>query len=260
MHPLGLRSGCCLRFGLGVVQRRGSGGAVALTGPAPVRPSLDDDVVDVGFHLGSLRTCRPGRAAVMQATLSESPSRLPEVMRHVSGLTSAQINDFADLLKQIELPHVIRASQVVADRVGFLTALEQLLFDPGSRDEFLEKKQLHPLVEAHPWMFGAEWSIAASEVTLASAFARHLAALRPDDASAGHLSSSARRIDMLLTAGVKDDRRHRRLVVELKRANTVLDREHPISSRTTHGCSRPTTSSPATGWPARRSRSVWSTT
>lgn len=163
---------------------------------------------------------------LMQATLSESPSRLPEVMRHVRGLTPAQISDFADLLKQIELPNIIRASQVVADRVGFLTALEQLLFDPGSRDQFLEKKQLHPLMEAHPWMFGAEWSIAASEVTLASAFARHLAALRPDDASASNLSNSARRIDMLFTAGVKDDRRHRRLVVELKRANTVLDREH----------------------------------
>lgn len=163
---------------------------------------------------------------LMQATLSESPSRLPEVMRHVRGLTNQQIGEFADLLKQIGLPNIIRASQVVADRVGFLTALEQLLFDPTSRAEFLEKQQLHPLMEAHPWLFGAEWSIAASEVTLTSAYARHLGELRPDDPAPTDLPKDARRIDMLFTAGVKDDRRHRRLVVELKRASAELDRPH----------------------------------
>jgi hypothetical protein len=163
---------------------------------------------------------------LMQATLSESPSRLPEVMRHVRGLTNEQISEFADLLEQIDLPSIIRASQVVTDRVGFLTALEQLLFDPESRTQFLEKQQLHPLLEAHPWLFGAEWSIAASEVTLTNAYVRHLAELRSDEERPASVPKDARRIDLLFTAGVRDDRRHRRLVVELKRANTVLSREH----------------------------------
>ena len=102
-----------------------------------------------------------------------------------------------------------------------------MLFDRLIRDEFLEKQQLHPLVEAHPWLFGAEWSIAASEVTITNAYSRHLALLRPDEPQPGTPTTrDARRIDLLFTAGVKDDRRHRRLVVELKRANTVLDRDH----------------------------------
>ena len=164
---------------------------------------------------------------LMRTTLNESPSRLPEVMKHVHGLTATQVDEFADLLKQIELPNIIRAGQVVADRVGFLTALEELLFDPMSSREFVEKKQLHPLIEAHPWMFGSEWSIAASEVTLTTAYRRHIAALRPEEAAdAASHANDARRVDLLYTAAVKDDRRHRRLVVELKRANTVLDRVH----------------------------------
>lgn len=162
---------------------------------------------------------------LMQATLNESPSRLPEVMKHVRGLTASQIDEFADLLKLIELPNIIRAGKEVADRVNFLAALESLLFDSEHRDIFLEKQQLHPLIDAHPWMFGAEWSIAASEVSLTNAYARHIDALRPEDApERGKPKTDDRRIDLLYTAGVKDDRRHRRLVVELKRANKQLDR------------------------------------
>ena len=75
---------------------------------------------------------------------------------------------------------------MLTDRIDFRLALDELLHGVEHRDLFLERDQLHRLVEKNPWIFGNEWSLVRSEASLVSALREHLKILRPDDPEGHH--------------------------------------------------------------------------
>lgn len=164
---------------------------------------------------------------MMQATFKESPDDAIQVIARIKGLDPSEVQEFRELLDRTPLSRVIRASKMLTDRIDFLLALDELLHGVEHRDLFLERDQLHRLVEKNPWIFGNEWSLVRSEASLVSALREHLKILRPDDpeeVDPAEVDRGKRRVDMLFAGATNEHRRTRRLVVELKRASITLGR------------------------------------
>ena len=162
---------------------------------------------------------------MMHKTFKESPDDAIHVIAEVKGLDQEEIREFRELLKRTPLSRVIHSSKLLADRIDFLLALDELLHGEEYRDDFLETAHLHRLIEKNPWVFGNHWNMVRSEAALTSVMREHLALLRPDDqADVGvdDIEGSRRRVDLLFSGVIAEHQRRRRLVVELKRASVEL--------------------------------------
>jgi len=162
--------------------------------------------------------------SLLQSAFQENPDDALSILEKIQGLPSSKLEDFRDLLERTSLSHIVSASKEVADRIDLVHALREFLYSEEHRARFLERGQLHHLCEKNPWLFGSEWTLMQSEVSLATAMREHLGRLRPELDDAAPLDGDNRRIDMLLTGTVPEKGRMRRLVVELKRASIALGR------------------------------------
>lgn len=162
---------------------------------------------------------------MMHTTFKESPDDAIHVIAKVKGLDQEEIREFRDLLDRTPLSRVVRSSKLLADRIDFLLALDELLHGEAHRDQFLETAHLHRLIEKNPWVFGNQWNMVRSEAGLTSVMREHLALLRPDDpvdVTSNDIERSRRRVDLLFSGVIAEHQRRRRLVVELKRASVEL--------------------------------------
>ncbi|EIE5395432.1 DNA mismatch repair protein, partial [Salmonella enterica] len=133
----------------------------------------------------------------------------------------------AKLLEKTTLPNIIKASQVVSDRLNFLTGLEQLLFDDKTKKKLLERDQLHKLLENEAWLFREDFNLSRSENTLNQVLQYHadkmgitydaeLPVIREDGTTG--------RVDLLLSkARQPREGELEHLVVELKRPTQKID-------------------------------------
>jgi hypothetical protein len=63
------------------------------------------------------------------------------------------------------------------DRLDFIAALSMLVFDPKSKQQLLERSQLHKILENRTWIFGEEFNLSASDKSLTDVLDKHLALL-----------------------------------------------------------------------------------
>jgi len=165
---------------------------------------------------------------LLRQAIEESPGAVQKIIQDVLDLPADKRDDLAALLKRTTLSALINASKVVADRLDFLRGLEILLFDPQSKEQLLERSQLHKILEDHTWIFGEEFALSVSDRSLKDVLKKHLhllgrteepveAVLR-DDGTVGI-------VDLMLSRSIPqsraDEREH--LIVELKRPKKVID-------------------------------------
>lgn len=84
---------------------------------------------------------------LLRHVLEESPRAVQRIIGEVLDLPQERLLEFADLLERTSLASVISASKVVADRLDFLRVIEILLFEAKAKQQFLERSQLHKLLE-----------------------------------------------------------------------------------------------------------------
>jgi hypothetical protein len=165
---------------------------------------------------------------LLRQAIEESPGAVQKIIQDVLDLPADKRDDLAALLKRTTLSALINASKVVADRLDFLRGLDILLFDPQSKEQLLERSQLHKILEDHTWIFGEEFALSVSDRSLKDVLKKHLhllgrteepveAVLR-DDGTVGI-------VDLMLSRSIPqsraDEREH--LIVELKRPKKVID-------------------------------------
>lgn len=180
------------------------------------------------FEASDARSRRLAFRLLKQAVES-SPAAVQEILQDVLQLPLELQSDLAELIKRTPLARIIKASKVVADRLDFLAGLEQLVFDEPSRSTLLERRQLHRILEQETWIFGEEFNLSGSELTLTNVLRKHLASLdielSDDAAPVTTENGKSGRVDLLFGRVVpqpKEDEREY-LVVELKRPIQKLD-------------------------------------
>lgn len=167
---------------------------------------------------------------MLRTAIEKSPEELQVIMNEVLGLPKRKQEELAMLLREASLSSIISAAKTVADRLKFLTGLEQILFDADMKARLKERSQLHKIMEDNTWVFGEEYNLAVSDRGLTAVLRKHRRILGEDiviDGPVRHVSKKAGIVDLMLSRTL---RRHRaeeleHLVVELKRPRVKIGDE-----------------------------------
>lgn len=164
---------------------------------------------------------------LLSQALKDNPNSVRKILSEVLVMSSDDQDSMANLLEKTTLPNIIKASQVVSDRLNFLTGLEQLLFDNKTKKRLVERDQLHKLLENEAWLFREDFNLSRSENTLNQVLQYHadkmgitydpeLPVIREDGTTG--------RVDLLLSkARQPREGELEHLVVELKRPTKKID-------------------------------------
>jgi hypothetical protein len=89
-------------------------------------------------------------------------------------------DDLARLLVRTPMSKLIEANKILTNRLDFLAAFREMVFDPATSKLVKERKELHSILEKELWVFGDEYTLLTSDRGLDEVLARHLATLRPE--------------------------------------------------------------------------------
>ena len=167
---------------------------------------------------------------MLRTAIEKSPEELQIIMNEVLGLPKRMQEELAGLLREASLSSIISAAKIVADRLKFLAALEQILFDTDMKAKLKERSQLHKIVEDNTWLFGEEYNLSVSDKGLTAVLYKHRKILGEDvviDRPVKHVSQKRGIVDLMLSRIL---RRHRadeveHLIVELKRPKVRIGDE-----------------------------------
>ncbi len=165
---------------------------------------------------------------MLRSAIERSPEDLQLILREVIQLPQRQQEELARLLREASLSSIISAAKVVADRLKFLSGLEQIVFVPEMKARLKERTQLHKIVADNTWLFGEEFNLSVNDQSLTEVLRQHRKILGEDfviDEPVKHVNKKRGIVDLMLSKAL---RRHRadevdHLVVELKAPRVKID-------------------------------------
>ncbi|MCX6178765.1 MAG: ATP-binding protein [Chlorobiales bacterium] len=163
---------------------------------------------------------------LLAQALQDNPNSVQRIITELLNLKKEEQEALAELLEATSLSNIISSAKTVANRLDFLVALENLIFDKETKSKLLERDQLHKILEQEAWIFDEEFALSGSEKTLEEVLALHLGELRTEMASDPVLREGGKRgrVDLMFSRMVQprhDERDH--LVVELKRPSQLIN-------------------------------------
>ncbi|AHG62703.1 PDDEXK family nuclease [Advenella mimigardefordensis] len=195
------------------------------------RQVFDILAVNVADHLplfeDSPATSKRFTFRLLAQAIRENPETVRIIMDEVLNLKTEEQDDLARLLKKTTLSKIISSATIVADRLNFVEALSDLLFNKNTRKRLLERDQLHKALEAESWIFREDFHLAGSEKTLEDALAIYrekLGKREDDDGPVLREGNKGGRIDLMLARAIQPTQgTHEYLVVELKRPSQKIN-------------------------------------
>ena len=163
---------------------------------------------------------------LLAQAVQESPDSVQRIITGMLNLKKEEQEALSELMEVTSLSKIISSAKTVANRLDFLVALENLIFDKDTKKKLLERDQLHKILENEAWLFDEEFALSGSEKTLEEVLQMHLGELRATDATEPVLREGGQtgRVDLMLSRMVQprqDERDH--LVVELKRPSQQIN-------------------------------------
>lgn len=213
--------------------------------PYPTTPSSDPveqaeqqlyDVMLVAARsaIGANQRERRMSARLMQIAVQARTEEVDDIIDAVLGLPPDIRGLLRDLLKDTTLASIVKAGGEVRTRLELVVGLRRLLYSSDTAQQMREVDQLHPLVRDNEWLFGEEWRLSRSELSLTNVLRQVVpdtVALESDLAAAGGQvvrgDGKSGRVDLLLQRHFQGpSSKPERLVVELKRPSLKLKAEH----------------------------------
>lgn len=169
---------------------------------------------------------------LLAQAIRENPDSVRTIMEEVLNLRKDEQDDLATLLQKTTLSKIITSAKIVADRLNFVEALSDLLFNKDSKRKLLERDHLHKALEDESWIFKEDFHLAGSEKSLEAALAIYLDKLgkRADEEIGSdpvlREGDKGGRIDLMLARSIQPtEGAHEYLVVELKRPSQKINSE-----------------------------------
>jgi hypothetical protein len=158
---------------------------------------------------------------MLRSAIERGPEELQMILKEVLDLPAKQQKELAALLQETTLSAIITAAKTVADRLKFIAALENVVFDPETKGRIKERTQLHRILAENTWVFGEEYNLWVSDQDLKRVLERHKQYLDPSisiDDPVKVIGKKRGIIDLMFSRVTK---RHRandmeHMVVELK--------------------------------------------
>jgi Histidine kinase-, DNA gyrase B-, and HSP90-like ATPase/Type I restriction enzyme R protein N terminus (HSDR_N) len=178
------------------------------------------------FHLRMLR-----------GAIERGPEELQTILKEVLDLPAKQQKELAALLQETTLSAIITAAKTVADRLKFIAALENIVFDPATKARLKERTQLHKILAENTWVFGEEYHLWVSDRDLKRVLEKHKEYLDPNisiDEPVKVVGKKRGIIDLMFS---RSTRRHRandieHMVVELKAPKVKIGSKEIVQAKT----------------------------
>lgn len=157
---------------------------------------------------------------LLREVLSHDPEGLVPVLDELFRLPKAEQDELRRLLKRTTLSNIVKASAQVSDRLDFLRAIREMVFQPDVAEKVKERSELHKILERETWVFGERFTMMLSDKSLDAVLQRHLSALGREDEE---VATPVRRedgrvgiVDLMLGAARRGSSGREHLVIELK--------------------------------------------
>ena len=162
-------------------------------------------------------------------SLEENPKALQKIIGDVLKLTPEKREELAEVLKETSPDHIISATKIITDRLKFLDGLEELIYSADLKPVMRERAHLHRIIEGETWLFGEEYSLAASDKGLTEVLRKHRALLGEEeiviDEPVVRYDGKKGIVDLMLSRALRvpNKKLQEHLIVELKRPTVKID-------------------------------------
>jgi hypothetical protein len=164
---------------------------------------------------------------LIKEAVKSNPDSLTSILTEVFKLSEEEQNKMASLLEYTTLPSIIDMTQTISNRLLFIHALEQMVYNLEVSKPIKERTQFHKILLKELWVFGEKYALGASDVSLKNVLVKHLKHLKRDDLIPSIPSEATTDLskipDLCLWQQYPvQEERIENLVIELKRPNKVL--------------------------------------
>jgi hypothetical protein len=163
---------------------------------------------------------------LLREALERDPGHLRRVLEEVLELDPARLADLNQLLDRTTLAAIVSAARSITDRLDFLRALHEIIFEREIQARLLERSQLHRILATETWLFGEEYHLVADDESLTNVLRRHLRCLERDAMAAENVTDEhgrTRIVDLMLAKSLEHSANRRgHVVIELKRPSVSI--------------------------------------
>ncbi|WP_168915242.1 hypothetical protein [Microcella flavibacter] len=188
------------------------------------RATFDVIATAVRRHIPNKRDQEKLTLGLLKDTLQRNPDGVKTLLDHYVGLTEGESQELDRLLERTPLSRLIRATTDVTDRLDFLSALREIVFNPEAKGLVKERDHLHKILERESWLFGEQFNMMGSEIGLTRALEQHLSTLGREGESIQKVTKTdgtQGRLDLMFSLAAPEHETKRHLVVELKAPSVV---------------------------------------
>ena len=188
------------------------------------RATFDVVATAVRRHIPKKRGQEKLTLGLLKDTLQRNPDGVKTLLNQYVGLTEGESEELDRLLERTPLSRLIRATTDVTDRLDFLSALREIVFNPEAKGLVKERDHLHKILERESWVFGEQFNMMSSEIGLTRALEQHLSMLGREGESVSKVTKtdgSQGRLDLMFSLAAPEHETKRHLVVELKAPSVV---------------------------------------
>lgn len=157
---------------------------------------------------------------LLREALERDPGHLRRVLEEVLDLDDHKLADLNALLDRTSLAAMVAVARSITDRLDFLRALEEMVFEPAVKGRVLERTQLHRMLATETWVFGEEYHLVADDESLTNVLRRHLRYLERCELAPAPVTDEQGRtriVDLMLAKSLEEaQNRREHLVIELK--------------------------------------------
>jgi hypothetical protein len=174
---------------------------------------------------------------MLRSAIERGPEELQTILKEVLDLPAKKQKELAALLQETTLSAIITAAKTVADRLKFIAALENLVFDPELKGRLKERSQLHKILAENTWVFGEEYNLWVSDKDLKRVLEKHKEHLDPDISIDDPVKVIGKRRGIIDLMFSRVTRRHRandmeHMVVELKAPKVKVGSKEIVQAKT----------------------------
>lgn len=111
---------------------------------------------------------------MLKQALESGDSTLKRIFKEVLELPQRKQDELVNLLEVSSLSNVIKVSNEISERIKFVSALEEMIYDKDIARNVKERSQLHKILAENTWIFGEEFTLTINDQSLTKVLEQHL--------------------------------------------------------------------------------------
>jgi hypothetical protein len=167
---------------------------------------------------------------LIKETVKTNPDSLTAILIEVFNLSQEEQDKLAVLLKHTTLPSIINTAQTISNRLLFIHALEQMVYNTTVGKAIRERTQFHKILLSELWIFGEKYTLGTSDISLKNVLNEYKSHLERESLVPNIPQEAALDVNLIPDLclwgqyPIQDDRIEN-LVIELKRPTKILQKK-----------------------------------